>query len=174
MKVAQVSFHVDAHRRPPDALLEAWPSLTAVASATVRSGCRLTIVQAAHETAKLQRDGVSYHFQRIPPGLGGGTPRGAQWLRGGKQLLSVIADAQPDVVHVEGLSAPIQTRLLTRRFPKVPVLAQDHADRPANGPHRWLDRWGFRNLSGVAFTSRDQAAPFVKSGILRQDIRCSR
>ena len=170
MRVVQVSFHADIQQRSPEALLEAWPGVTAVASATAREGCRVTVVQAAHETARIERDGVTYRFQKVSSGFWGGTARQTRWLGGFRGLSSALADSQPDIVHVQGLTAPVHTRLLARTLPNVPILAQDHAGRPATGLRRPLHRWGFRNLSAVAFTSREQATPFIDAGVLRPDI----
>ena len=169
MHVVQVSFHADIHRRPPDALLDAWHSMTAVAAATVRAGCRVTVVQAAHEDSTLERDGVTYCFRHASGPLGR-TARGTRWLGGFRELVAAITQAQPDIVHVQGLTAPVQTRLLTRTFRRVPILAQDHASHPPSGLRRRLHRWGFHDLSAVAFTAREQARPFVDAGILRPDL----
>ncbi len=169
MHVVQLSFHADIYRRPPEGLLEAWPSMTAVASATVRAGCRVTVVQAAHEDSTLERDGVTYCFRHVSSSLGR-TARGTRWLGGFRELVAAITQPQPDIVHVQGLTAPVQTRLLTRIFRRVPILAQDHASYPPSGLRRRLHRWGFHDLSAVAFTAREQAQPFVDAGILRSDL----
>ena len=130
----------------------------------------MTVVQAAHETATIERDGVTYRFQKVSSGPWGGTARQTRWLGGVRELSSALADSQPDIVHVQGLTAPLHTRLLARTLPNVPILAQDHASRPATGLRRPLHKWGFRNLSAVAFTSREQATPFIEAGVLGPDI----
>ena len=170
MHVVQVGFHADIQQRSPEALLEAWPGATAIASATAREGCRVTVVQVAHETATIERDGVTYRFQEVSSGPWGGAARQTRWLGGFRGLSSVLADSQPDIAHVQGLTAPLHTRLLARTLPNVPILAQDHAGRPAAGLRRPLHKWGFRNLSAVAFTLREQATPFIDAGVLRPDI----
>jgi glycosyltransferase involved in cell wall biosynthesis len=46
------------------------------------------------------------------------------------------------------------------------VLVQDHKSQPGD---RWLRlrRWSFRRIAGIAFTSSEQAEPFVEAGLLR-------
>src|SRR6266704_1501681 len=39
------------------------------------------------------------------------------------------------------------------------------------GGRRWLFRWGFAPLAGVAFTARKQAEPFRSAGILGPSLR---
>ncbi|HEY3637179.1 MAG TPA: glycosyltransferase family 4 protein, partial [Rhizomicrobium sp.] len=70
---------------------------------------------------------------------------------------------RPDVLHVNGLGFPFQTRALCAL--DVPVLVQDHADNP-DSRARVLRRWGLAKIAGVAFTSDEQARPFFENGTL--------
>ena len=170
MNVVQVSFHVGVHERGPEGLLEAWPSLSRVATATARSGPDVTVVLAADQNASVERDGVAYRFVEVPAGLFPKTS-GSAWLGGSVRVFAAVANARPEIIHVHGLTYPIQTHQLVRRFSDVPVLVQDHASRPSKGLRRRVERWGFRSLSGVAFTARDQAVPFVDAGIFPRDLQ---
>ena len=166
LSVVQASFHADRLRRPPEQLLEAWPTLRETAAAVARAGCAVTVVHAARQTARIERDGVSYRFQRV--GFFGA--RGSRWLAGMGGIISAVRDAAPDVLHVQSLRSPLQAALLARALPGIPMLAQDHADRPAHGVRRPLQRWGYRRLAGVAFTARTMAQPFFDTRILRPDV----
>ena len=171
MNVSYVSFHVDPEDRPPSAELDSRSSLTETVSATAAAGCRISVVQAARRTERIERDGVTYHFQRVRPGPFGSAPRGARWLGGFRDLFEVLERTRPDVIHVQGLASAFHVGVLTRRFRNVPILAQDHASQAPRGARRWLDRWGFAKLSAVVFTSREQAVPFVEAGVLPRSIR---
>jgi glycosyltransferase involved in cell wall biosynthesis len=171
LNVVQLNFFVDPAGRSPEVLLAEWPTLTVTARTAASSGCRVTVVQTARRAARLERDNVTYRFLTLPRGPLGHLPAGNRWLRGLEAVFSLIDSIEPDIVHVHGLTAPVQTRLLTRRFPRRVVLAQDHASRPPEGFRRRLHRWGFQDLSGVVFTARAQAVPFVEAGVLPGDVR---
>lgn len=158
MHVVQLSCHLDAERREPERLLAAWPTLSEVAAAVACTGARVSVVQAAHRDARLERDGVAYHF--VAPG-GAGV---LAW-----RLARRVRALAPDVVHLQGLGFPLQARLLARAA-RAPVLVQDRADRPPPPWRRPLHRWGLARIAGAAFTAAAQAAPFVEAGVLRRDL----
>lgn len=164
MHVLHVGFQLDPLQRAPEELLAAWPTLADVARAASGSGVRVTVVQAAHRDAIIERDGIVYHFVA---GDLRATRRAPSWPRAHARRARSL---RPDLVHVQGLSFPLQTRSLARALPGVPILVQDHADRP---PPRWkrpLHRWGLAPIAGAAFTTRCQAAPFVEAGVLRRGL----
>jgi glycosyltransferase involved in cell wall biosynthesis len=167
MHVVQVSFHYDRDRRTPDALLEAWQSLTDVAAAVARSGVELTVVQAAHRTETIQRDGLTFRFVAERGRRGGrALPGGMRIPTLPRNLLHTVASSGPDVVHVHGFGFPVQTRALAARLPAVPILVQDHANRPPSRWRRPLYRRGLSAVSATAFTARDQADAFVAAGLI--------
>lgn len=146
-------------RAPPDAgladLLDRWPTLPDVALATAQAGADVTVLVDGARDAELRRDGV--HYRQV---AGLTRPR---WRHPFAPRAAVIArECVPDVIHMVGLEAPLTTRALCAIA--VPVLAQDHANRPRADP---VSRWGFAKLAGAAFTARAQAEPFVRAGQLR-------
>jgi len=157
LRVVQVSFHADVGRRDAETLLGAWPTLPAVASAVARAGVDVAVVQAAHADRTLERDGVAYHFVDDP---------GAARRERPARLLARAASLAPDVVHVQGLNHPRAVRQLGGAVRGVPVLVQDHGTVPPVGWRRAAWRWAYRAIAGVAFTAREQAAPFVAAGAL--------
>ena len=152
LHVVQVGFYVDPRAREPAQLLEDWPTLVDVAEAARQGGLRVSVVQACHRAEVLHRNGVSYHF-----------------LAGVADTPALIANLDPDVIHVHGLCFPREVLRLAAHLPTVPILLQDHASRPP----RWWRRsaWGRcgRAVAGVAFCSRQQAQPFIEAGVLEPD-----
>ena len=157
LRVVQASFHLDAQHRDAESLLAAWPTLSAVASAAARAGVEVTVVQAAHRRQTLQRDGVTYYFMDDPHPQPAG-------------VLDAIASLSPDVVHVQGLNSPRAMAPLSRAVRGVPILVQDHGAVLPSGWRASAWRWAHRSLDGVAFTARDQALPWKRAKILREDL----
>lgn len=158
LHVVQVNCALDEAGRSPEALLEAWPTLPAVAAATARGGARVTVIQASGSEAEIHRDGVTYRFVRVPR-LGTSAKAG---LRPGR-LVAAVRREQPDVIHFNGLNFPSHCRAVCTLG--IPVLVQDHGSS-AGSRIAALRGWGLRNVAAAAFTSREQAEPFIRSGQL--------
>src|SRR5215813_2487019 len=62
IRVAHVSFHADGKRRNGADLLEAWPTLSSVATAVSSAGVDVVVIQTAHANETIERHGVVYHF----------------------------------------------------------------------------------------------------------------
>ncbi|AHG88378.1 glycosyl transferase group 1 [Gemmatirosa kalamazoonensis] len=170
LRVVQVGFHADAERRPAASLLRAWPTLSAVAGAASRAGIDVSVVQAAHRDESVAIGGVAYHFLddgHHPPVR---LPGGASVARRPARILRRVAELAPDVVHVHGLNHPLAARRLADSLGGIPVLVQDHGSVPPDGWRRHAWRWAYAPVVGVAFTAREQAAPFVDAGALRGDV----
>ena len=160
MHVVQVGAGPDPARRSAEELLAAWPTLADVARAVARAGARVTVVQAAADDAHIERDGVDYHFVRVP-----GRRRGA------RAMAAAVARLRPDVVHVHGLGFPLHVHALRRALPAVPLLVQDHADQVASGLRLHAARLPLRGVDAAAFTARSQAEPFLAAGMLARNVR---
>ena len=150
MQVAQVNFLPAPPGCEPADLLERWPSLGDIADAVATSGTRVSVIQAGPRRAHLARNGVDYHFSPIDE------PRG-----GAHRLARLLGELQPDVLHVHGLGFARETFALSQCLPRLPIVLQDHADRPP----RWWRRAPWRRwygvASGVAFTAPGLALPFT-------------
>lgn len=158
LHVVQISFFFDAARRLPEELLEAWPTLVDVAEAAALACGRVSVVQACAHSAHFARNGVHYYFR--PFGEGSGSGSSAEALQG---LLEELA---PDVLHVHGLGFLRDTRSLRAICPRIPIILQDHANRP---PRIWRRPSWRRALSvaaGICFCARAQAHPFVTLGLI--------
>jgi glycosyltransferase involved in cell wall biosynthesis len=163
LRVVQVNCVIDAQRRDPEALLAAWPTMAAIATATQRAGATVTVLQASHAPAEYQRDDVTYRFvpePRLRRGPGAGI---LPW-----RIAAAVRREAPDIVHFNGLDFPFHARAVCELG--VPVLMQDHASRVEGRIGRFR-RWGHDKVKAAAFTSRAQAEPFVRSGHLPRGIR---
>jgi glycosyltransferase involved in cell wall biosynthesis len=166
VRTVQVSFHCDAQQRGAEALLHAWPTLAAVASAVVRGGADVTVVQAAAARQTVQRDGVTFHFVDDARGMPARVLGKIPVIRRPGRIIECVASLSPDVVHVHGFATPVAVWQLMRALPGVPVLVQDHASHPPRGMRRLAWRASYRSLAAAAFTVRAQAEAFLQAGIL--------
>jgi glycosyltransferase involved in cell wall biosynthesis/ubiquinone/menaquinone biosynthesis C-methylase UbiE len=153
LRVVQVSFHADIERRDGESLLRAWPTLPAVAGGVARAGVEVTIVQTAHADEAICRDGIDFHFVNDARR----TPR---------RVIERVARLEPEVVHVHGFHHALAVRTLVGAVRGAPVLVQDHGGVPPHGWRRVAWQWAFRSIGGVAFTAREQAMPWIDSGVL--------
>jgi glycosyltransferase involved in cell wall biosynthesis len=152
-RIVQVSFHADGARRRGDELLRAWPTLTCVAAAVARAGTNVTVVQTAHKDEVIRRDGVDFRFVR-------------DTTRRLPRVVVSVAALRPDVVHVHGFHHGSAVMHLMRVVRGVPVLVQDHGGVPPCGWRRTAWRMSLGSIAGAAFTTREQAEPWVAAGVL--------
>jgi glycosyltransferase involved in cell wall biosynthesis len=162
MRVVQIGFYSDPGGRAPEELLEAWPTLVDVAESVAAAGASVSVVQSSGHSRYIRRNGVDYHF--LP--LTGSRRR----LPSRTAFAELIGEIAPDVLHVHGLGFPHEVLLTAETAPGIPILLQDHANRPP----RWWRRPAWRRcsqvVSGIAFCSRQQAQPFIEAGVLRSEV----
>ncbi len=161
--VVQISFFSDPGRRLPAQLLDAWPTLVDVAEAARQSGIRVSVIQASTHSEHLARHGVDYHFLPFGEGLRA-VPEDASL----QELLRKLA---PDLFHVHGLGFPRDVLSLASLTPRVPIILQDHANRPPRIWRRPLWRRAMSVASGIAFCASDQARPFADAGLVHPGLR---
>lgn len=158
LRVVQVNCVIDDRSHSPEALLEAWPTLPAVAAAVARAGANVAVLQASRAAAEHCREGVTYRFvpePRLREGSGPGIlPR---------RLAAAVRREAPDVVHFNGLDFPFHAHAVGSLG--IPMLVQDHASRP-EARIAPLRRWGYEKVAAAAFTSSAQAEPFLSRGQL--------
>jgi glycosyltransferase involved in cell wall biosynthesis len=154
MHVAQLNFVPAPDDLGIEALLERWPSLADIAELVAGAGIRVSVLQAASHSERLARNGVDYHFVDV-----GGTRTVASR---GRRFADVLDGIHPDVLHSHGLGFVEETAAIAGHLPPaLPVVFQDHADRPPRWWRRARHRRCFAKASGIAFTSIDQAQPFM-------------
>jgi glycosyltransferase involved in cell wall biosynthesis len=154
----QINFFVDPLGRPPERLLDEWHTLPVVAEAAASAGARVTVVQANRSDAELSRGGIDYlfvaHDSSGPP------------LARSAAFRALLRARAPDVLHVHGLGFAREVIALHAAAPSVPILLQDHADRPPRFWRRALWRRAAAAAAGVSFCARAQAEPFHRTGLL--------
>jgi glycosyltransferase involved in cell wall biosynthesis len=105
---------------------------------------------------------VDYHF--FPLDAGDGRPSAA--------LTELLSEVRPEVVHLHGLNFSREVHWLAGLAPDVPLLLQDHADRPPGRPLAWLRRRrAFALARGLMFCAREQAVPFARRGLVATGTR---
>jgi glycosyltransferase involved in cell wall biosynthesis len=160
MHVVQLSYMHDPDLTDPDALLDRYTTLTGWSDALVGAGAtRVTVALPFTRDALVERGQVSYHFVRPAP----------MWPRAlaHGRLHRLVARLGPDLLHVNGLSFPVETRQLRRACPHTPIVLQDHADRPPRHPaRRALRRAGLRAADAFVFAAAPLADPWRAAGLI--------
>jgi glycosyltransferase involved in cell wall biosynthesis len=158
VRIAHVGFFQDPEDRDPEELLAAWPTLVDVAESVATACARVSVIQSSGHSRHIHRNGVDYHFLPLA--------RRHRRPSRGTDLAALLATLDPQVLHVHGLCFPRQVRRMAEAAPGIPIMLQDHANRPP----RWWRRAAWREcgpvVAGVAFCSRQQARPFLESGVI--------
>ncbi|MDB5971983.1 MAG: glycosyltransferase [Hydrocarboniphaga sp.] len=163
MHVAQLNLIRAPQNRDPEEVLQDWHSLPDIAESVASAGVRVSVIQSAAYSHRMTRNDIDYYFVQTRP-AGSADQRSAGYAR----LLSEIG---AELLHVHGLGFADEVYALSRRLPKLPILLQDHADRPPRWWRRRRWRRGLSAAAGVAFTALDQAQPFVSAGLLDRRTR---
>ena len=156
MHVAQLNFLPAPDGLDIEALLESWPSLQDIAELAAGAGIRVSVLQAASHAERLTRNDVDYHFVDVD---------GTRTLESrGRLFADVLDGVHADVLHAHGLGFVEEAFAVAGHLSAaLPILFQDHADRPPRWWRRPRHRRCFAIASGVAFTSVDQAQTFVSA-----------
>lgn len=108
-------------------------------------------------------NGVGYHFKRFP--------YKRRWARFFPlRQHRFMQQLQPDVVVVHGLHFFVQTILLRLQLGrKIKIIAQHHAERPAKGIRRLLQRIASSYcIDAYMFTAREMGLEWVKAGNIKE------
>jgi glycosyltransferase involved in cell wall biosynthesis len=158
LHVVQISFFSDPQQRSPEQLLDAWPTLVEVAEAASRSAVRVSVVQACSHSKQLVHNAVRYCFLPF-----GEAPSSSENVAGFRELLRNLA---PDVLHVHGLGFPRHVLSMLAHAPGVPIILQDHADRPPRIWRRALWRRAMAQAAAITFCTLEHMRPFETAGLL--------
>ncbi|KHS05793.1 glycosyl transferase [Xanthomonas phaseoli pv. phaseoli] len=136
-----------------------WPTLADIAEAVASAGVQVSVIQASALNTRLRRQGVDYRFADLHQ-------RGSA-VRA-RTLAVLLHEIDADVLHVHGLEFAGDARRLARLLPQLPILLQDHANRPPRWWARSLWRARYAAAAGIAFTSLELAQPFVRARLFRR------
>jgi glycosyltransferase involved in cell wall biosynthesis len=155
--VAQINFLPVPRGRTHTEILEQWHSLVDIAEVAASSGTRVSVIQAAAREDLITRNDIDYHFVDI---------RGLEVAKNrGRRFAGLLADIKADVLHAHGLGFVEDAFAVSQCLPQLPILAQDHADRPPRWWRRPQWRRWYAAISGVAFTAPELAQPFTHAGL---------
>lgn len=160
MHVAQINFLPAPKGLSAAELFERWPSLADIPEAAASSGVRVSVIQAAARKEYVKRGGVDYHF--VP------MDEPTAVLDRGSRFAGLLRRIRADVLHVHGLGFGDDAFAISQQLPTLPVLFQDHADRPPRWWRRRRWRRWYARAAGAAFTASELAKPFVESGVFRR------
>ncbi|MEW6321764.1 MAG: glycosyltransferase family 4 protein [Acidobacteriota bacterium] len=166
-RIAVVNPVYDPALDTPDALLGRYTTLTGWSRAVAEAGASVEVVQRFTVDVALARDGVHFRFVRDGHAP---FPSASQRLR---LVAGAVAEAQPDVVHVNGLMFPGLLRALRAALGSAtPIVVQDHAGGgvPAGWGRAWWRRRRLRRglavVDACSFTALGQADDLREAGVL--------
>lgn len=158
MHVAQINFPRAPSDCTAEQLFERWPSLADIPEAAASAGTRVSVVQAATREERVTRHGVDYYFTDVNE-ASDVAARASRFAR-------VLGEIEADLLHVHGLAFAEDAFAISQSLPELPILFQDHADRP---PRWWWHRSKWRRwygtASGVVFTAPAMVRPFTQAGL---------
>ena len=152
LHVAQINFLQAPEDLAPIQVLEQWHSLVDIAEVAASSGTRVSVIQAAAREDLITRNGIDYHFIDI---------RGLEVARNrARRFASLLDDLKVDVLHGHGLAFAEEAFFISQCLPQLPIIMQDHADRPPRWWRRLQWRRWYAAISGISFTAPEQVQPF--------------
>lgn len=157
MHAVQINFLPAPKGLAAAEVFEQWPSLLDIPEAAASAGVRVSVIQAAMRQERVTRSDVDYHFVDI-------SEAGAAMYRA-RDFASLLDELQADLLHVHGLGFAEDAFAISRHLPRLPILFQDHADRPPRWWRRPRWRHWYASAGGVAFTTAELARPFIKAGL---------
>ena len=151
----------------PGALLNRYATPNGWSDALAAAGATVHVVQRLRRAAVLRRGGVDFHL--VADGASP-SPTARFW---GTGVVRAVRALDPAAVHVDGLVFPALVAHLRLALPRrTPILVQDHgglADPSGmlrTWPRRVLYAAGLDEADGFFFTSREQAVPWRRMGVL--------
>lgn len=164
MHVAQLNFLPAPPGLDLEALLARWPSLVDIAEVVASAGIEVSVLQAARQSGQFTRNGVGYRFVDVG---GARSP-----CTRGQRFAAELDGRAVDLLHAHGLAFVEDAAAVAACVRSgVPLILQDHADRPPRWWRRSRHRRGFAVASGVAFTAPEQARPFLAAGLFGAALR---
>ncbi|MDR3711704.1 MAG: glycosyltransferase family 4 protein [Puia sp.] len=106
-----------------------------------------------------RQNGVQYHFLDF----------GKKELTFPRQLHRYVKNCNPDIVVVHGILFPLQVLQLRVQLGRsARIIVQNHAEKPATGAKKWLQKMADRCIDAYLFTAREMGEEWVRQGIIRK------
>lgn len=156
--VAQINFVPTPEGLAASEVFRQWPSLADVAEAVASAGTRVSVIQATAQPEQVSRNGIDYHFSA--------TSEAETVASRGRHFASLLDEIKADVLHVHGLDFAEDAFAIAQCLPHLPIVFQDHANRPPPWWRRPQWRRWYKAASGVAFTAPELAQPFTDARLL--------
>lgn len=161
MRVAIVNYASRPDVETAAQLLDKLFILTGWASQLCRAGCETRVFQGFREDDELEHRSVTYQLiaGRFTPDL----PR--WWVP--RRLHAQVASWAPEVVHLHGLTYPLQLLDLRSCLDRsCTMIVQHHGERPMRGWRRLVQRAAVRRADAVLFNGLELARPWLDCGTL--------
>jgi hypothetical protein len=167
LRIVQLNLAASPRFADPDALLDAYHTLTGWSDAMAAAGGSIHVVQRFSRDALVRRGLVTYEF--VADGAAGMPGAWSDFRR----VVDRVARASPDVVHINGLMFPGVIGQLRHRLPDTSLVLQDHSGvvpRAGIWPlssaraARW--RRAFRQAQACSFTARALADRWYAVGLI--------
>ena len=178
LRVALVLPFYDPRRGDdPQRIIALQPTLAGIAAAEAARGMQVGAFQLFPRSAQFEQAGATFDFVPAPAAF----RAAARWLyrawpryaspyyEPAAPLWSRVGAWRPDILHVFGLTLDLNLLLagqLARRSGK-PLVVHYHGGLPEADPVTLaVRRHNLRAAARVLFTSREQAAPWIRAGLL--------
>lgn len=126
---------------------------------------KVNFVSVKHMNFKgsLKNDGIDYHFFRSR-NHSWFIPFSTHWF---------IQKQKPDIIFTEGFVFPLQILFLRLFLGRKPlIIAQHHSDIPFRGIRKWIQKVADKCIDAYVFTSKSNALPWLKAGIIKEEEKC--
>ena len=156
MKIVSTSYINTAAFNDPDAWLQRINFFTGILEKLAKK-YQVESIEQINYGGLLERKGVKYHFLNFKK------PK----LYFPWQLHEYIKKLQPDIVFVNGFIFPLQIIQLRLKLGKsVKIIVINHAEKPATGIRKFLQKQADRVVDKYFFTAEEMGAAWVQRGII--------
>jgi glycosyltransferase involved in cell wall biosynthesis len=150
-------------------VLATYYTLARWAQAVSVGGAEVTVFQRFGREERLVQDGVNYVLVKDiwNPQLNKWQIPWSLHRAVRSQCFESSPAAGPVVIHFNGLLFPLQLWVLRAMLPRrVPIVVQHHAEKPARGLRRQLQKRCLRVADGFFFSARELALPWIGDGLI--------
>ncbi|MEP6673927.1 MAG: glycosyltransferase family 4 protein [Ferruginibacter sp.] len=159
MKIVFISYSSQLTYKDPLLWIEKISNFSALMNALVPY-CSIAYIKQTGYEGIIQKNNVDYIFLRSI----NKKPR-FPW-----RLNKALKKLRPDIVIVSGIRSPLQVMLTKLQLgKKVRLIGKHHAESPPTGFRKILQRFADRCFDAYLFTSKGNAAEWIKSGIIKNE-----